>query len=285
MLYLAREMCGPAGSSGPLGACYGNWVFTPPRRSTEAVASASARAARNRVDQGMEALRTGLYPYVEEQMRACFGPNWLKHVSRARGGPADAGLDAYALLKTLRDNWDALSRHDKKLRGARSFVEISRDARNDSAHFAGEMIERHALRYLDAMHELLARVGAEAEARTVECLYQQQRDAENNVLPNIVPSSQRAPTNRAMRGKYARLYHYLINMTAFRWPASFGEIETVLGFGLPASARRHQAWWANQSGGGHTHARAWQEAGWRTRNVNLQAETLVFERINDLPNA
>ncbi len=234
----------------------------------------------------MEALCTGLYPYLEEQMRARFGPNWLKHVSQARGGPDDAGLDAYALLKTMRDKWDALFRHDEKLRGARSFVETSLDARNASAHYAGEMIERKALRYLDAMYELLTKVGAEAEARIVERLYNQQRDAENNVPPNIVPSRQkRPPTNRAVSGKYAPLYHHLTKMTEFRWPTSFREIETVLGFGLPASARRHQAWWANQSGGGHTHTRAWQEAGWRTRNVDLRAETLVFERMNDVPNA
>ena len=103
------------------------------------------------------------------------------------------------------------------------------------------------------------------------------------VVPDTAPPSWNRPTaNRAMRGKYAPLYRYLTTRTGLQWQTSFGEIETVLGFDLPASARRHRPWWANEDGGGHSHARAWREAGWRTRDVNLRAETLVFERVGDV---
>ena len=65
-----------------------------------------------------------------------------------------------------------------------------------------------------------------------------------------------------------------------RWRASFVEIETILGFSLPDSARIHRPWWANPgAGGGHSHALAWRAAGWKTRLVDLGAEELVFERI------
>ena len=47
-------------------------------------------------------------------------------------------------------------------------------------------------------------------------------------------------------------------------------------FPLPKSAWQHSAWWAN--GGGHSQARAWLSAGWRTSEVSLAAQTLVFER-------
>ncbi len=106
------------------------------------------------------------------------------------------------------------------------------------------------------------------------------------VVPDAAPPSRDRPTaGRAMCGKYAPLYRYLITRTGFRWRASFSEIEAVLGFDLPASARRHQAWWANEDGGSHSHARAWREAGWRTRDVNLRAEMLVFERAGDVSNS
>ena len=249
--------------------------------------ASTALAAKHRIEQGLEALRTGLNPYVEKHMRDRFGRNWIEHASRARGSPADGKLDVHALLKTLLDNWNVIFRHDERLRRARSFVSIAMDARNTAAHFAGEMHERQALRYLDAMRELLAAAGAELQVHTVERLYEEQRGAEGSpVVPNAAPPSRDMPTtSRAMRGKYAPLYRYLITRTGFQWRTSFGEIETVLGFDLPASARRHQAWWANEDGGSHSHARAWREAGWRPREVNLRAETLVFERVGDISNS
>ena len=79
-------------------------------------------------------------------------------------------------------------------------------------------------------------------------------------------------------GKYAPLFEHLRELDGEQWATSFEEVETIVGFQLPKSARRHAAWWANDQRGGHSHARAWQAAGWRTSQVNLQAQTLVFER-------
>jgi hypothetical protein len=53
------------------------------------------------------------------------------------------------------------------------------------------------------------------------------------------------------------------------------------GHRLPASARRHRAWWANDATG-HAHASAWLEAGYRTEQVDMAGEKLVFVRAPDL---
>ena len=83
----------------------------------------------------------------------------------------------------------------------------------------------------------------------------------------------------AARGKYSPLYRHLVNAEGPDWRTSFSEIETILGFTLPDSARLHRPWWANQTrGGGHSHSLAWQAAGWKTGEVDLDAETLVFQR-------
>lgn len=89
----------------------------------------------------------------------------------------------------------------------------------------------------------------------------------------------------AARGKYAPLHRYLLALhTEPEWHASFGEVEAILGFRLPDSARLHRPWWSNRkSGRGHSHALAWQAAGWRTRAVDLEAERLTFERTDDAP--
>ena len=50
---------------------------------------------------------------------------------------------------------------------------------------------------------------------------------------------------------------------------SFAEIEAILGRPLPASARRHRAWWSNSET--QTVPRQWLAAGWRADMVDMVA--------------
>tara|TARA_R110000787_G_scaffold86057_9_gene183354 strand:+ start:54966 stop:55439 length:474 start_codon:yes stop_codon:yes gene_type:complete len=79
--------------------------------------------------------------------------------------------------------------------------------------------------------------------------------------------------------KYHNLQLHLAALKTDSWRASFDEIEDILGFTLPASARNYQAWWANQTEPStHTHAKAWKNAGWQTKDLNLTASTVRFVR-------
>jgi len=83
----------------------------------------------------------------------------------------------------------------------------------------------------------------------------------------------------AARGKYRNLYIHLSNLGTQEWSTSFNEIEAILGFQLPVSARMHRPWWGNQSNGnGHSQSLAWTLAGWETAHVDMDAETLVLRR-------
>ncbi len=87
-----------------------------------------------------------------------------------------------------------------------------------------------------------------------------------------------------LRGKYQRLYTYLRSLQVQDWRTSFREVEAVIGFELPASARVHRPWWGNQRrGNGHSHALAWSVAGWETAEVDMEAETLLFRRTESKP--
>jgi hypothetical protein len=55
-------------------------------------------------------------------------------------------------------------------------------------------------------------------------------------------------------------------------------VERILGVSLPASAGRYQAWWANEQVGTHQHARAWLDAGYETRRLELNSATVEFVR-------
>lgn len=81
------------------------------------------------------------------------------------------------------------------------------------------------------------------------------------------------------RGKCAPLYRYLRARSGRQWRVSFADVEAVLGFALPESARLRRSWWSNRrSSRRYAHSLAWQLAGWRTAAVDLEHESLVFER-------
>jgi hypothetical protein len=63
---------------------------------------------------------------------------------------------------------------------------------------------------------------------------------------------------------------------------SFKEVERVLGFDLPAAARRHRPWWSNDPS---AISQAWLSAGCRTEQVDMAGETLVFRKSVDGPAA
>ncbi|MDP1873280.1 hypothetical protein [Phenylobacterium sp.] len=79
--------------------------------------------------------------------------------------------------------------------------------------------------------------------------------------------------------KYKPLSDRLSRHEADLWTASFAELEDVLGFPLPKSAREQNAWWR---GGDKSHHSAWTEPGWRVMDIDRTAQTVVFQRDQDM---
>jgi hypothetical protein len=79
------------------------------------------------------------------------------------------------------------------------------------------------------------------------------------------------------KGKYAPLAAWLVGETRDQIEATFEDLEEVLGFPLPPSARRHAAYW---SGGqpGSTAGNAIRDAGWHARSVDVREGRLVLGR-------
>lgn len=85
-------------------------------------------------------------------------------------------------------------------------------------------------------------------------------------------------------GKYEPLAARLSREKEY-WDPTFAELEAVLGFPLPPSARRHREWWSNQRGGGHSQAKGWQDAGWQVHRVDLAGERVEFRHRSMSPSA
>jgi hypothetical protein len=136
-------------------------------------------SATDRVRKALDHLRPGLTPFVEAWMKKQHGSGWGQFASRAHGGDPNGPLDAYGLLKTIVDNWrytfeQAFQQRERFK--VRNFVSTALDARNATAHLTLPLQDTEALRYLDAIHELLKAVKApEAETSAIRDLYDAQR--------------------------------------------------------------------------------------------------------------
>jgi hypothetical protein len=59
---------------------------------------------------------------------------------------------------------------------------------------------------------------------------------------------------------------------------TFEDIEAIIGAGLPQSAVKHRAFWANDNKAYHSHTRSWMGAGYRVAYVDRDEKVVRFER-------
>jgi len=77
--------------------------------------------------------------------------------------------------------------------------------------------------------------------------------------------------------KYEALTEHLSRMKGSHYRMSFAEIEKIVGDKLPASARKHRAWWSNNPDNS-VMTKAWLVAGWISSDVDMMGMKLVFRR-------
>ena len=77
--------------------------------------------------------------------------------------------------------------------------------------------------------------------------------------------------------KYYRLKDFLTEMEQDYVPMTFGEIEKVLEFSLPAS-KQYPAWWSNNPSN-NPMTKEWLDAGFETESVNTASGKIVFRRV------
>lgn len=89
------------------------------------------------------------------------------------------------------------------------------------------------------------------------------------------------PAGRAAdSARYRLLSKYLSDRFADRLVLTFGQIEDLIGFALPGSARLQTEWWGDMDAltNPSPQSDAWTLAG-RTATVNLGAQSVTFERV------
>ena len=82
--------------------------------------------------------------------------------------------------------------------------------------------------------------------------------------------------------KYDPLYTFLENAVPdlLEMALSFRQVEIILGFVLPPSARQYRSWWENPgTPDEHSYAQAWLAAGWKVDKVDLHSEWVRFQKL------
>lgn len=146
--------------------------------------------ANQRISQGLHILSTALRSYVETEMQKVLGPSWVQQVSLSRGSDPGKPLDAYALLKTMLDNWNGVFRTTLKP-DIRNYVSLAFTARNEAAHAAGAIAETDAITYLSAFEKIAVAIGAKSAVPGLKKLAEDQMKSAAQV--HIAPPVQAPP--------------------------------------------------------------------------------------------
>lgn len=85
-----------------------------------------------------------------------------------------------------------------------------------------------------------------------------------------------------MSSKYDVLGAYLESQPFSTVPMKFSEIEHIVGFPLPPVAKSARAWWSNNSSN-NVMTKVWTKAGFKSEQVDMVAERLVFRRVGKAP--
>ncbi len=122
-----------------------------------------AKSNRDKIGDALEVLRDGLQPFVERELKAYYGEDWLKHATEdLRFAPKSDELDASALLSIMWNQWNVVFRNTLG-HGERSLVSLIRDVRNEWAH-QKSFSSDDTYRALDQMSQLLAAISAGDQA-------------------------------------------------------------------------------------------------------------------------
>lgn len=161
----------------------------------------------------------------------------------------------------------------------RFMLDKVRDTRNALAHFRGDLdsAQRNHLRFCT---EWLGRHPPPSAPKD--------GSVAGPTPPVAPPPPQPEPsTDNKDRGqaedfspedsRYAPLAAFLQSQPDERVELTFAEIERIIDGPLPAYARKHPSWWANDSVG-HVQSRQWLQAGWRMYTVNIADGKVTFYR-------
>ena len=226
---------------------------------------------------------------AKEIFDSCFPKPALK-------GFEDLSLGEFNQLLLHNSTWPQVSNIfnlDKE--AIRRLLDDVRKTRNDLFHFRGDISpnQRAQLQFcadwLNRQRPTPA-IAPSATGKTTSAVIgpipadagqsSESQDSTGNAEP-FVPDCSIIPVEDAGSpdSRYAALAQYLQRLpdTQESVPLTFEEVEAIIGDRLPANARQHRSWWANDSVS-HSQSQQWLEAGWRVNRISIADQRVSFAR-------
>lgn len=108
----------------------------------------------------------------------------------------------------------------------------------------------------------------------IKVLEKKVADLEQKANNNQTFNSQAAMSLDKVSAKYRGLTEYLLSCNQTKVELTYDELEKILGFQLPETARKFkQSFWANTET--HSYASSWLAVGYKTR-VDVDSDTITF---------
>ena len=121
------------------------------------------------------------------------------------------------------------------------------------------------MEYSQVMLEMLERI---------KVLENKVKVLEEKIESTSTAQSQTAIQLDKVRAKYRGWAEYLLSSNETRVTLTYSQIEEILGFALPDTARKFkQSYWANTET--HSYASSWMAVGYKTR-VDVDNDTVTF---------
>ena len=121
------------------------------------------------------------------------------------------------------------------------------------------------MEYSQVMLEMLERI---------KVLENKVKVLEEKIENTPTPKPQTAMQLDKVSAKYRGLAEYLLSSNETRVTLSYSQIEEILGFALPDTARKFkQSYWANTET--HSYASSWMAVGYKTRG-DIDSDTVTF---------
>lgn len=206
------------------------------------------------------------FPTDEEREQARH--NAFKHLLKGEGSSMPAydlmTFGDYVNLITNARNWQRFEHQLESKDLFRTYMDQVRDIRNQVTHFRGQLDR--------IQYDVLTRARNWLAGRRRRVLVQPQMVVAEPRLIYVTGSSQ---------GKYGPLQDWLKSegmSAAERTIAlTFTQIEEIINEELPASAREHRSWWANDLTVGQQSS-AWLSSGWTVADIDFSAEITTFRK-------
>src|ERR1043166_914199 len=208
----------------------------------------------------------------------------------------DLTLNEYIQLARKEEAWKVLG--PQFVISDKAFLEMLegvRKTRNKLMHFRPDItpVERDNLRFCAQWFKNYPPLTPEEECGDVEDKIRAEIPAHDRqdmlvevelkgIEEDISEGADNSTDAEPVESKYAPLAAFLSKLpkSQERITLTFDQIEEIIKDQLPAAAREHRSWWANDSTT-HVQSGQWLKVNWRVVTINMTGEKVVFARARD----